>query len=78
MSHCLAKCNSVKSLLNYSVIPIIQVKQSQITLRPGGLCLGVSHPFRPPPQIFPPLLNYFYTVTDLLMWGALSDEKTGL
>jgi hypothetical protein len=26
----------------------------------------------------PPLFKYFWTVVGLLMWGALSDEKSGL
>jgi hypothetical protein len=32
----------------------------------------------PMTNLFYSFFNYFRTVTDLVMWGALSDEKSGL
>jgi hypothetical protein len=32
----------------------------------------------PATNFSPSLFNYFYTVAVLLMWGALSDKKSGL
>jgi hypothetical protein len=30
-----------------------------------------------PATNFSPFFNYFWTITDLLMWDAISDEKSG-
>jgi hypothetical protein len=38
------------------------------------VCLGIKHPSRASDQIFISVR----TVAALLMWGALSDERTGL
>jgi hypothetical protein len=38
------------------------------------VCLGVKHPSGAQDQIF----YYYQTVSGLLMWGALSDGRTGL
>jgi hypothetical protein len=40
--------------------------------------LGVRHPSRTRDQFFPNFFNYFQTVMGLLMWEALSDERSDL
>jgi hypothetical protein len=48
-----------------------------LTLRPTvsqPICLGTKHPFRG----LRPDLDYCLTVAGLLVWGALSDDRTGL
>jgi hypothetical protein len=48
----------------------------EVMLRPtvsGPVCLGIEHPLGAQEQIF-----ISQTVSGLLMWGALLDERTGL
>jgi hypothetical protein len=68
---------SLYSDLNYNWLhsdlsfPVIY-SELKVMLRPTvsrPVCLGVKHPFGTLDQIF---------VAGLLMWGALSDERTGL
>jgi hypothetical protein len=39
--------------------------------------LAIRHPLEIRDQFFP-FYIFFFTVSGLLMWGALSDEKSGL
>jgi hypothetical protein len=57
------------------------VSKSKVIVRPTvsrPVRLGVWHPSGTRDQISPSLFVYFWTVTGLLMCGALSDERTGL
>jgi hypothetical protein len=61
---------------NFTRSTIADLHTSQVTrakcLR-RSVCLGIKHPSRAYDQIF-----ISHTVAGLLMWGALSDERTGL
>jgi hypothetical protein len=50
----------------------IETKSKLYYDRQSGTHLG------PATNFSPYFFNYFLTVTDLFMWGALSDEKSGL
>jgi hypothetical protein len=53
----------------------------KLTLRPTvsrSVCLGVKHPSGAQNQIFFSFSFCCQAVAGLLMWGALSDERTGL
>jgi hypothetical protein len=57
----------------------VQVKSSYITTDGQSASLSwCQAPLSDPGPIFPPFMNYFWTVTDLMMWGALSDEESDL
>jgi hypothetical protein len=65
--------------LSSSSIELVKIK---VTL-PQTVCrpvrLGVRHPFDAHDQFFFPILSLiFFTVSNLLMWVALSDEKSCL
>jgi hypothetical protein len=62
-------------------LQVIKVKVKVISGMTVSLpvCPGI----RPPSEIFDQFLfhfngNYNYTLSELLLWGTLSDEKTGL
>jgi hypothetical protein len=58
-----------------------QVVKVKVILRPTvsrPVRLGVRHPPGTRDQFSSSFLSLFLTVADLLMWGALSDEKSGL
>jgi hypothetical protein len=63
-----------ENITPFAVTGSLQVK---VMLRPTvsrPVCYGIKHPSRAQDQIF----YYCQTVAGLLMWGAISDERTGL
>jgi hypothetical protein len=65
---------STSSLL-YSKVKVKVILRPTVSrpVRPG-----VRHPYLTRNQFFPFVLWFSLTVSGLLMWGALSDEKSGL
>jgi hypothetical protein len=56
----------------------VKSKSRQTYITTGGQSSSLSWCQEPITNFFPSLFNCFYTVAGLLMWGALSDEKSAL